>query len=128
NAAGRAFWLHGAAWEFPDFENADTFVERLVRQGLLVSDPLVAAVLRDQPPQTSIRTVQRRFLRATGLTPGALQQIERARRALALLQQGVSILDTVCEAGYYDQPHLTRALRYYMGQTPAQILRQRQAK
>lgn len=128
NAAGRAFWLHGAAWEFPDFENADTFVERLARQGLLVSDPLVAAVLRNQPQQASIRTVQRRFLLATGLTPGALQQIERARRALALLQQGVSILDTVCEAGYYDQPHLTRALRYYMGQTPAQILRQRKSE
>ncbi|MCB0139261.1 MAG: AraC family transcriptional regulator, partial [Caldilineaceae bacterium] len=35
---------------------------------------------------------------------------------------GVSILDAVDEAGYYDQPHLTRALRQWVGYTPAQIL------
>jgi hypothetical protein len=37
------------------------------------------------------------------------------------LQQGVSILDTVEQAGYFDQPHLTRSLKYLIGQTPAQI-------
>jgi methylphosphotriester-DNA--protein-cysteine methyltransferase len=44
---------------------------------------------------------------------------------LKLLQQGVSILDTVDQAGYFDQPHLTRALKHLMGQTPAQIIRTR---
>src|SRR5438270_126041 len=39
-----------------------------------------------------------------------------------LLKQGVSILDTVEQAGYFDQPHLTRSLKYLIGQTPAQIL------
>lgn len=66
-------------------------------------------------------TIQRRFLRATGLTQGAVRQIERARYATSLLQQGVSIPDTVLKAGYFDQPHLTRALRHLVGQTPAQI-------
>ncbi len=27
---GRSFWLHGSTWELPDYENADTFVDRLV--------------------------------------------------------------------------------------------------
>src|SRR5512140_1140884 len=44
-ATGRSFWLDGSAWEYPDFENADTFVDRLTRLGLLVRDPLVTAVL-----------------------------------------------------------------------------------
>jgi methylphosphotriester-DNA--protein-cysteine methyltransferase len=39
------------------------------------------------------------------------------------LKQGVSILDTVHEAGYFDQAHLTRSLKYLIGQTPAKIAR-----
>jgi hypothetical protein len=120
-ASSKSFWLDGAAWEFPGFDNADTFVDRLVRQGLLAHDDLVNGVLQGRPHDLSIRTVRRRFLRATGLTHGAIVQIERARRALLLLQQGVSILDTVYEAGFYDQPHLTRALKRLVGWTPAQI-------
>jgi AraC-like DNA-binding protein len=64
--------------------------------------------------------VQYHFLHATGLTYRKIQQITRARRAYALLEQGVSILDTVYEAGYADQPHLTRSLKRFFGQTPAQ--------
>ncbi len=122
-AASKSFWLHGAAWQFPDYENADTFVDRLVRNGLLVHDPVVEAVLQNQSQALSIRSVRRRFLQTTGLTHKAIQQIERARRAIALLQQGTSILDTVYEVGYFDQPHLTKSLKYFMGQTPSQIIR-----
>ena len=50
------------------------------------------------------------------------RQIECARSATLLLQQGVSILDTIQQAGYYDQPHLTRSLGRFIGQTPAQLL------
>lgn len=120
-AGGQLFWLQGAAWTLPDFENADTFVQRLVRQGALAHEPIVEAALRGQVSDLSARSVQRRVLRATGVTQGTLYQIERAKRALMLLQQGTSILDTVEQAGYYDQPHLTRSLKYLMGQTPAQI-------
>lgn len=66
--------------------------------------------------------MRHRFLRATGLTQGTILQIERAKRASALLEQGVPILDTVYEAGYFDQPHLTRSLRRFVGKTPAQQL------
>lgn len=117
------FWFNGSAWEFPKYENADIFVDRLVREGLLVTDPVVETALKEQPQDVSIRTVRRRFLAATGLTHGAIQQIERAKLALNLLQRGVSILDTVEQAGYSDQPHLTKSLKHFVGQTPAQILR-----
>jgi methylphosphotriester-DNA--protein-cysteine methyltransferase len=65
--------------------------------------------------------VQYRFLHATGLTNKTIHQITRARQAYDLLWRGVSILDTVAEAGYADQPHLTKSLKRYFGQTPAQI-------
>jgi AraC-like DNA-binding protein len=122
-ATSRSFWLHGAAWQFPDFENADTFVARLERAELLVREPVVEAVLQNRPLELSLRSVQRRFLHATGLTRGTLDQIERAREAVTLLEQGGSIADAVYHAGYADQPHLTRSLKRFAGQTPAQILR-----
>jgi methylphosphotriester-DNA--protein-cysteine methyltransferase len=65
--------------------------------------------------------VQRRYVQETGLTRRMIHQIERARTAMSLLQGGRSILDTVHEAGYYDQPHLTRSLRRFLGQTPAEL-------
>jgi Helix-turn-helix domain len=125
-ASSTSFWLHGSAWEFPNFENADTFVDRLVREGLLVRDGAVEAVLAGHPQALSPRSIQYRFLQATGLTYKAIEQIERARQAKALLEQGVSILDTVHEAGYFDQSHLTNSLKRFLGQTPAQIARVRQ--
>jgi AraC-like DNA-binding protein len=116
-----AFWLHGSVWEFPTFENADTFIERLVREDLLVHEPVVDAAVQGHPLDLSLRAVQYRFLHATGLTQSTVHQIGRARQAAALLEQGSSILDTVYEAGYFDQAHLTRSLKRYMGQTPKQI-------
>jgi AraC-like DNA-binding protein len=121
DAGTSRFWLNGCAWEIPTLENAETFVRRLVRAEVLVCDPLLNAVLLDQPQSVSFSTVRRRFLRATGLTPGVMRQIARVQKATRLLKQGISILDTVYEAGYFDQPHLTRSLKHFMGYTPAQI-------
>ncbi len=122
-AARQSFWLHGSTWQFPDYENAETFVDRLVRNDVLVRDPAVDAVLQGHPQEMASRTVRHRFLRAAGLPQGHIHQIERAQRAAALLRQGMSILDAVDEAGYFDQPHLTRALKQWVGYTPAQIAR-----
>jgi AraC-like DNA-binding protein len=124
DATGQSFWLASSAWQFPDYENADTFVDRLMRDGLLVREPVVDATLRGQLNTLSLRSVQRRFLRATGVTHRAVYQIERARYATLLLKRGVSILDTVQAAGFADQPHLTRALKHLIGQTPSQIIDQ----
>jgi AraC-like DNA-binding protein len=122
-AASNSFWLKGSAWQFPDFENADTFVNQLAHQEILVRDPLIDAVLQAQPHELAPRTVRHRFLQATGLTQTNIRQIDRAFRAAALLRQGLTILDTVWEAGYFDQPHLTRSLKQWVGQTPVQLLR-----
>ena len=120
-ATGKSFWLCGSTWEFPTYENADTFVSRLVRLGLLMRDSLVEDVLHEVPLDLSPRALQYRFRQATGLTRKAVQQIQRARQATTLLEQGFSILDTAYQLGYFDQSHLTNSLRHYMGQTPAQI-------
>ncbi len=122
-AGSRSFWLKGSAWQFPDYDNAETFIDRLVREEVLVRDPVVNAVLQDQPQALSTRTLQHRFLRATGLTQSHIHQFGRAQRAAALLRQGKSILDTVDEVGYYDQPHLTRSLKQWIGHTPTQFIR-----
>ena len=121
-ATSQSFWLHGSAWQFPDYENADTFVARLVREGLLVQEPVVEAVLQNRSLEMSLRSLQRRFLRATGLTRGTFEQIERAQQAVTLLEQGVTIADAIYYAGYADQPHLTRSLKQFVGKTPGQLL------
>jgi hypothetical protein len=74
DASSKAFWLQGTAWQFPAYDNADIFIGRLVREGLLIHNPVA------------------------------------------------TILDTVHQAGYADQPHLTKSLKYFIGKTPAQIM------
>ncbi|MFN8528575.1 MAG: helix-turn-helix domain-containing protein [Anaerolineae bacterium] len=123
SASGQHFWLAGSAWQFPTFENVDTFLARLAHDGLIAKEPVVHAALNGHLRESSLRSVQRRFVRTTGLTQKAIQQIERAKQATALLEQGVSILDTVAALGYFDQAHMTHALKRLIGKTPAQILR-----
>ena len=121
-AACQSFWFDSLTWQIPNYENADTFVDRLVRAGILVHEPITNADHQGQSQALSLRTVQYRFLRSTGLSQRTIRQIERARYAAALLKQGVSIFDTVYKAGYSDQPHLTRSLKHFIGYTPAEIL------
>ena len=120
-ATGRSFWLNGSALEYPDFENAETFVKRLAKSGILDRDPIVDDTLQRRPRELSLRTAQRHFLRSTGVAYATFHQIERARHATNLLKAGVSILDVVSRLGYFDQAHLTRSLRRFIGQTPTQI-------
>lgn len=120
----RSFRLNGSAWEIPDFDNAEAFVARLVHSGVIARDAAVAAALHGEPQALSTRSAQRHFLHATGMTYSALRQIERARHATNLLREGVPIMDTVHEAGFFDQAHLTRSLKSLIGLTPARIARE----
>jgi AraC-like DNA-binding protein len=120
---GRRFWLDGFQWDYPTFDNVETFARRLEQRGIIARDEAVAAALQGEPSVQSRRTTQRHFLQAAGMTHTRFRQIERARFATSLLKHGVSILDAVHDAGYFDQAHLTRSLRHYIGQTPAGILR-----
>jgi hypothetical protein len=120
-ASGRKFWLNGSAWEYPNYGNADVFVQRLVREGLLVSDPVVSGALDGQPQRMSYRTIRHRFLHVTGQSQSRIRQLERVQQAMDLLRQGHSIADVAYQTGYADQPHLTRNIRQLMGVTPAQV-------
>jgi len=125
-AASKSFWLKSSTWQLPDFENVDTFVNRLGRDEILVLDPIVDAASREELLDIPARTMRHHFLRATGLTQSRIHQMKRAQHATALLQQGVPILDIVHEVGYFDQPHLNRALKQFIGHTPTQIAQSRQ--
>jgi hypothetical protein len=117
----RTFRLDGTRWEMPAPDDAEALVDALVRAGVVVRDPLVADVLRGHLPDVSGRTVERRFRAATGLTRGAIRQIERARTAAELLAGGDLTADVVTKLDYFDEPHLARALRSYVGRTVGQL-------
>lgn len=117
----RTFRLDGARYETPGPDDAEALVERFVRAGIVVRDPLVAEVLRGHSPAVSERTIERRFRAATGLTRGAVRQIERARTAAELLAAGDLAADVVAKLDYFDEPHLARALRSYVGRTAGQL-------
>lgn len=127
SASGGSFWLNKSAWQVPGFGAADTFVQRLVREDVLVMDPAIPEALHCDSSGASLRTLQRRFLRATGVTQSMTRQIEQARYAVLLLHGGVPIPRAAQQAGYFDQPHLTRSLRRFTGHTPAQLLDEKQA-
>jgi hypothetical protein len=120
-AGDRSFWWKGTAWRLPTFDDAEGLVERLVREDLIGSEPVVEDALRRTDGEPSLRTIQRRFHAATGLTRRAVRQIERARMAAVRLREGAAPAEVTTELGYYDQPHLTRSLRRFLGQTPAEL-------
>jgi AraC-like DNA-binding protein len=119
----RAFAMDGETLEIPTFENADMLVHRLVRKGLLVRDELVEGATSGDLRAISQRSIQRHFLLATGMTPKQFEQVQRACRAVDLLRSGMAPAAVALEAGYSDQPHLTRALKSIIGQTPAAMVR-----
>jgi len=121
-ATARSFWLNGSAMEYPNFDNAETFVGRLAKSGILSRDPVVEDTLLRRPKELSLRSAQRHFLRATGVPYATYRQVERARYATILLREGVSILDVVSRLGYFDQAHLTRSLKRFIGETPTRII------
>jgi hypothetical protein len=115
------FWLGDLAWEIPTFDNAECFVARLARAGVIAREGVVEAALAGGEPDVTERSTQRRFLRAVGVSREGLRQIERARHAAWLLRSGLPVLDVVDQAGYFDQPHLSRALRRLIGPTPGGV-------
>jgi hypothetical protein len=123
-ATGTAFRLGGSHWTVPGPDadgGVDDLVEGLVDAGLLVHDPIAAAAAAGDDVDLSVRTVERRVARATGLTRGLVRRIRRAERATNLLAGGLAPGDAAHLAGYADQPHLTRSLTRLMGQSPGRI-------
>ena len=119
---GGRILLDNRDWEMPTEQNVDVFLERLVRAGLLVFDPLVDEIRHGERPRgMSERIAQIRFRRAVGISHRKLVSIEQARHAAQLLVAGRSITDVVTACGYYDQPQLARAMRWATGHTPGEL-------
>ncbi|WP_210769309.1 helix-turn-helix domain-containing protein [Occultella kanbiaonis] len=123
DATRRTFWLDGHRWQRPHSEDAEALVQWLVRGDVVRRDPLVTQVVRGQGDLRAVsdRTLERRFRAVTGLSRGTVRQIERVRAAADLLTAGEVVSDVVDTLGYYDEPHLARALRRYVGRTAAQL-------
>ncbi|GAC57580.1 putative AraC family transcriptional regulator [Gordonia hirsuta DSM 44140 = NBRC 16056] len=94
-----------------------------MRAEAITRDPLVVQVIEGRATPAASRTVERRFRSATGLSRGAIDQIVRARTAAGLLTAGDSAAAVVAALGYYDEPHLARALRRYVGRTAGRLRR-----
>jgi Helix-turn-helix domain len=123
--ASGGFWFCDLTWEIPDYENAEVFVDRLARAGVIARSHATDAAVEGDVDWMSRRSVQRHFRRVTGMTFSSHQQIQRARHAASLLMSGSSILDATFAAGYFDQAHLTRSMKQLVGMTPARLLRER---
>lgn len=63
-------------------------------------------------------TLARRFLAATGTTPGAMHRRLRLAHAASLLARGETPAGAARAAGFADQPHLTRWLHRECAVTP----------
>ncbi|MGH1547660.1 hypothetical protein ACRAWB_00120 [Leifsonia poae] len=111
---GRWFDLLGERVQIPQFADAEEFVALLVRRGSVVLTDIEGISVTD-------RTRQRRYLAAVGLPKRTVIQIERANDAAVQLSEGRPPATVAHEAGYFDQPHLARSLRRFIGPSATEL-------
>jgi AraC-like DNA-binding protein len=70
----------------------------------------------------SPRTLQRQCAVVYGYSPATLRRILRFRRAVLLLNTGLTTSEVAARAGYADQPHLHREVRALAGLPPGQLV------
>jgi AraC-like DNA-binding protein len=99
-----------------------TRASALLGRGLAVTAASREVALTD-------RHLRRRFHEAVGYGPKTLQRVLRLRRFLALAESapGPDLARVAVEAGYADQPHLTRECAELTGLPPAALLASRAA-
>jgi AraC-like DNA-binding protein len=124
--AGRVALLAAAvARRLDGARPADALVARagaLLARGVSVTAASREVALTD-------RHLRRRFHDAVGYGPKTLQRVMRLRRFLALAESAPSpdLARAAAEAGYADQPHLTRECADLAGLPPAALLASRAA-
>lgn len=70
----------------------------------------------------SRRQFERRFRRQIGLPPATVVRILRFQRALAALRDpGTTLAEVAARAGYSDQAHFARDVRFRTGSTPGEL-------
>lgn len=74
----------------------------------------------------STRQVQRRVRALTGTSPGRLAALARFQKVRDAIwaNPSISLAQLACDAGYADQPHMTREFRRFAGRTPAAFTRE----
>lgn len=109
--------LSAVLWRF--HRSADPFASAAVRI-LEDADALEVRTIAARLGATT-RTLERRVLAATGLTPRGLRQTMRFRRAFRALQEaGPGAMTMVAlQAGYFDQAHCIREFRRFTGKAPS---------
>ena len=100
----------------------------LVRQILiLLNDTVITAI--GEKLHRSQRTIERSFIRVTGLTMKQVQSMTRLEEMLNYLYQlsegDINWVDVASKYDFSDQPHLIRYLKNYIGRTPAEYAQQR---
>jgi AraC-like DNA-binding protein len=74
----------------------------------------------------SVRHLRRVLTTTIGLTPKAFQRVLRLQRFLASAERSrTGLAAAAADAGYADQPHLTREVVALTGTTPARLLEER---
>lgn len=116
-SSGDTFVLQGISWRFPTYENLDEFVAELEARGCLAADPIIQEVLENRIVGMSLRSIQRYFMKTIGMSPRRVRQIDSARTAVKLLQQGHPLTEVAYDLNYADLPHMTRMLRRFTGYT-----------
>jgi AraC-like DNA-binding protein len=124
-AGGLAILARAVARRLDGAPAPDPLVTRasdLLARGIPVTETSREVALTD-------RHLRRRFHDAVGYGPKTLQRVLRLRRFLALAESGTSpdLARAAVEAGYFDQPHLTRECAELAGLPPAALLASRAA-
>ena len=111
-----------AAW-IRERAPADVLVTRAIAQLMVPSADWSVASLAAELG-VSERQLRRRFLHAVGYGPKLLERVLRLRRFIhaAACSRVNGLAALAAEAGYADQPHLTRECRDLTALTPAQLL------
>jgi AraC-like DNA-binding protein len=106
-----------------DAESADASVSRAIVELQMPRADWSVATLAAQLG-VSERQLRRRFLHAVGYGPKLFERVSRLRRFVraASVRHADGLAALAAEAGYADQPHLTRECRELTALTPAQLL------
>lgn len=106
--------IGGEKCTIPQYDRLDTFVDQLVRSGIISTAPIAAVSHRDR---------QRKVKRYTGLTPKQIEQAMRVDQALELLNQPLALSAIAAQSGFADQPHMNRDFLRFTGYTPRELRR-----
>ncbi len=113
--------------EFERRESAMTGID-LAEQFVDVGPRPTAIVARER--NTTTRQVERRVRLLTRSSPKRLACLSRFQKVRDAIwdDPSIDLAGLAVEAGYSDQPHMTRHFRRYSGETPAQFARSSTAK